>query len=145
MPDIEDKIRKAMEEGQFENLPGKGKPLRLDQDPNEDPDWRMAFHVLKNAGYTLPWIENRQMILNELDALRRGLQRAWAWRKQALDSGESPSATDNEWQRALSAFKQGLERLNKNIRDFNLQTPADRFQLALINIEKEIETIIQEG
>jgi len=37
---IDEIIRRAIEEGQFDDLPGKGKPLRLDEDPNSDPAWR---------------------------------------------------------------------------------------------------------
>ena len=44
-------IRKAMEEGKFDNLPGKGKPLKLDEDPFEDPEWRLANKMLKEGGY----------------------------------------------------------------------------------------------
>ena len=57
MNKAEDQIRRAMEEGKFDDLPGEGKPLRLENDPFEDPEWRMAHHVLRNGGFTLPWIE----------------------------------------------------------------------------------------
>jgi hypothetical protein len=50
---IDKQIREAEERGDFDNLPGRGKPLRLD---NWDAEWGLAFHVLKNAGETLPWI-----------------------------------------------------------------------------------------
>ena len=65
MPNAEEQIRRAIEEGKFDNLPGKGKPLHLDQNPFEDPDWRLANHVLKTSGFSLPWIEKR----NEIEAL----------------------------------------------------------------------------
>lgn len=139
MPSIEDHIRKAMEEGQFDDLPGKGKPLRLDENPLEDPEWRMAYHVLKNGGFTLPWIETRQEILTELEQQRQGLRRAWDWRNRAQAQGESLTAVEAEWRRAREAFRQALERLNRRIRDFNLQVPSDRFQVRRVNIEAEIE------
>jgi DnaJ-like protein len=50
---VDKQIREAEERGEFDNLPGRGKPLHLD---NWDREWGMAFHVLKNAGETLPWI-----------------------------------------------------------------------------------------
>ncbi len=31
MSDIDDPIKKAMQDGQFDDLPGKGKPLNLDE------------------------------------------------------------------------------------------------------------------
>ncbi|UQZ88978.1 DUF1992 domain-containing protein [Deltaproteobacteria bacterium Smac51] len=47
----ERKIREAMEEGQFDNLPGKGKPLKLEDLSHLPPELRMAYTILKNSGY----------------------------------------------------------------------------------------------
>lgn len=46
----EARIRDAIEEGQFDDLPGKGKPLVLDDDSNVPADLRGAYRVLRNAG-----------------------------------------------------------------------------------------------
>jgi len=59
VPNAEEQIRRAIEEGKFDNLPGKGKPLNLEQNPFEDPEWRLANHVLITSGFSLPWIEKR--------------------------------------------------------------------------------------
>lgn len=141
MPNIDDQIRKAMEEGQFENLPGKGRPLHLDDNVHEDPEWRMAFHMLKNAGYGLPWIEKRQEILTALDTHRQALQRAWAWRKSALDKNQPPAEVEAEWQRAVTAFQDQITDINRSIRDLNLETPVERFQLPRLKIDREISDI----
>src|SRR5262245_35001707 len=45
----EDRIRKAQEEGLFDNLPGNGKPLNLDDEHGVPEDLRMSFKVLKTA------------------------------------------------------------------------------------------------
>lgn len=73
---IDEIIRQAMEEGKFDDLPGKGKPLNLDQDPHEDPDWRVAHHMLKSAGFSLPWIERLKEIQVEIDQARQVLEQA---------------------------------------------------------------------
>ena len=46
----ENRIRAAQEEGFFSNLPGKGKPLNLDDDSSVPEDLRLTFKILKNAG-----------------------------------------------------------------------------------------------
>jgi hypothetical protein len=74
MPDTDEQIRRAMQEGQFEDLPGQGRPLQLDEDPFEDPDWRLAHHMLRSAGYSLPWIETRREIEADLAAARLALK-----------------------------------------------------------------------
>jgi hypothetical protein len=46
----ERKIVEAIERGEFDNLPGKGKPLPFSQDFLEPPHQRLANKLLKNAG-----------------------------------------------------------------------------------------------
>lgn len=47
---IEEIIREAMEKGEFDNLPGKGKPLDLDAYFATPADLRLGYSVLKSAG-----------------------------------------------------------------------------------------------
>ena len=60
----EKRIQKAMERGAFDNLPNRGKPLNLDSDSWIPPDLRMAYKVLKNAGFVPPEVELRKEILS---------------------------------------------------------------------------------
>lgn len=48
----EDKIRKAYKDGEFDHLPGMGKPLKLDDFSGIPEELRMAYKLLKNAGFT---------------------------------------------------------------------------------------------
>jgi hypothetical protein len=68
MPNIEDHIRKALEEGKFDDLPGKGKPIRWDDNPFVEADWQLAFRMLRNAGFALPWMDTRKEIESQLEA-----------------------------------------------------------------------------
>ena len=138
MPDIEDQIRKAIEEGKFDDLPGKGKPLRLDENPLADPEWRLAQHLLKSSGYTLPWIEKRQEIQAELEAVRDKLMKNWQRRKDTLAAGHSAEEVEQEWTHAREAFQRAINELNRKIRDYNLEAPAARFQIQPLNAEREI-------
>lgn len=60
----EERIRKAMEEGELDNLPGAGRPLQLEDETWIPEDLRLAYRVLKNAGCVPPEIEERKEILN---------------------------------------------------------------------------------
>lgn len=51
MPNIDETIRKAMEEGAFDNLRGTGKPLSIEDNPFVDPSWQLAYHLLKENGF----------------------------------------------------------------------------------------------
>jgi len=47
----ERRIIEAIREGAFDNLPGAGQPLRLEDDSHVPEDLRIAYKILKNAGY----------------------------------------------------------------------------------------------
>ncbi|WP_018879155.1 DUF1992 domain-containing protein [Thioalkalivibrio sp. ALE9] len=48
---IEAKLADAARRGAFDDLPGAGRPLELDDDRAVPEELRMAYRVLKNAGY----------------------------------------------------------------------------------------------
>ena len=66
---IESRIKKAQEEGAFENLPGRGQPLRLEEDRHIPEDLRMAHKVLKNADCLPPEVHLRKEIRATEDLL----------------------------------------------------------------------------
>lgn len=47
----ERKIADAVARGEFDGLPGAGRPLDLAEDPLVPEDQRMANRILKNAGF----------------------------------------------------------------------------------------------
>ena len=49
---VEAVIQDAMERGEFDNLPGRGKPIDLSEYFETPEEIRMAHSVLKNAGVT---------------------------------------------------------------------------------------------
>lgn len=50
----EARIMEAMKRGEFNDLPGAGKPLVLGDDAMVPEDLRAAYRMLKNAGYVPP-------------------------------------------------------------------------------------------
>lgn len=59
---IEERIRKAQLNGEFDNLPGSGKPLAPDDDRLVSEELRLAYKILKNADCTPPEIELKKEI-----------------------------------------------------------------------------------
>lgn len=74
-------VRSAEKSGEVKKLPGYGKPLDLDEDRHVPPKYRMAYRILKNAGYTPPEVEliqrvaelRAQIDLETNDSARAGL------------------------------------------------------------------------
>ena len=64
---VEALIKEAQERGEFDNLPGKGKPIDLSAYFETPEEVRLAQSVLKSAGMTAPEVE----ILKEIAELRR--------------------------------------------------------------------------
>ena len=65
----EERIRAAQERGEFDALPGAGKPLDLDDDAHVPEELKMAWRVLKNAGCLPPELEAEREINNALELL----------------------------------------------------------------------------
>ena len=69
----EQKIREAVERGEFADLPGQGRPLDLSGDPLVPEDLRVAYRILKNAGFLPPQLEAQKEI-RDLEQLIRGME-----------------------------------------------------------------------
>jgi DnaJ family protein C protein 28 len=95
----EKKLREAIENGEFDDLPGKGEPIDLKENPFEDPDLRVVHRLLRNAGFAPAWIEERKDIDAELESAQRKLSRAW---ELFGEGGKAPS--EAEWERRRRSF-----------------------------------------
>ena len=64
----ERKIAEALARGELENLPGEGRPLELDDDALVPEDLRLAYRILKNAGFVPAEVDELNQI-GQLEAL----------------------------------------------------------------------------
>lgn len=63
----ENRILEAIEAGQFDDLVGKGQPLKLEDDSNVPPELRMAYKIMKMADCLPPELEMRKEIVRLQD------------------------------------------------------------------------------
>jgi hypothetical protein len=83
----EQRITDAMLRGEFDHLPGAGRPLEFEDDLFVNPEQRMVNRILKNAGFAPREIFLRKEVAEmrkELATLpsgepRRALKRKLAW------------------------------------------------------------------
>ena len=59
---VEQRIKEAQERGEFDNLPGHGKPLDLEDDSHVPEDLRIAYKILKNADCLPPELQEKKEI-----------------------------------------------------------------------------------
>ena len=111
---VEERIRAAIARGDLDNLPGAGKPLKLDDDSMIPAELRLAFRVLKNSGHVPPEVET----LRELGQLRAFLDRpgdessrgaAWAKLQLLLNRLEAAGLTRTS-QAVLADYHDALLR-----------------------------------
>jgi hypothetical protein len=121
------KIREAMEAGEFDNLRGRGKPLKLERNPFEPADLRLAHMVLEGAGMSPAWIEERKHIDGAVDGARQALVEA---------------ASSTVWPAAVVAFRAAAARLNQRILSYNLSVPSGGFQRVQVDVEWEIARVM---
>lgn len=67
---VEARVAQATARGEFDDLPGAGRPMVLDDDALVPEDLRTAYRVLKNAGYVPEGVRLRGEIRQVEDLLR---------------------------------------------------------------------------
>jgi len=65
----ERRILEAIREGFFDNMPGAGQPLKLEDDSHVPEDLRVAYKILKNAGFVPKEVALRKEIVQAEDLL----------------------------------------------------------------------------
>jgi len=66
---VDEKIEEAIARGEFDNLPGKGKPLDLDAYFAAPEHLRMGYSILKSADV----IPEEMELLRQIEALKKSL------------------------------------------------------------------------
>lgn len=139
---IEEQIREAVARGEFDNLPGTGKPLNLEDDALTG-DKAAAYRLLKQNGYAPPEIELLKEIRRENERVEQQLNRL---RLQARDlrmrrvaplPGEKRAYNDAV-EKAATAYEEKLRALNRKILTFNLSVPAS-MHMAFLDVEKKTQ------
>lgn len=72
---VHDRLEEAITRGEFENLPQKGKPIKIESNPFQ-PELDLAFSRMKNAGMAPAWIELDREVRAMQETLDKWLQAA---------------------------------------------------------------------
>jgi len=125
---VEYRIQKAQARGEFDDLPGHGKPLPPETVNPYEGDSALAHKILRDHGFAPEWIELDKEIRRELKAARRRL--AESYRR----CGRGTVG----WQRARDRFAGQIAELNQKIDLYNLKVPGMQFQRRRIVLPDEI-------
>jgi len=140
-------MKKAMEQGEFDNLEGSGQPLDLAENPFEASDLHMVNKILKNAGYAPYWIE----LNKEINALRAQLEQEVAYFKkysQVILSEKRSDWSMRRYEQKKQDFylqtRERLEEISKKILDYNLHCPVSILGKFNFDIAEEMSRIAEE-
>ncbi len=98
----ETRILEAIENGELDNLPGAGRPLDLTDDSAVPEELRVAYRVLKNAGFVPPEVAKRAELAD--------LQRLLFDTEGATDDASDHDVDRRRAARRLSVLMAELER-----------------------------------
>ncbi len=113
---VERRIAEARSRGDFDDLPGAGQPLALDDDSLVPPELRAAYRLLRNAGY----VPEEVQLLRELGSAEQLIA-------QAVDEADRAVAS--------ARLRYLLDRLGAD-RRASMQWQADYFQRVIARLEE---------
>jgi len=149
---INKQIQEAMERGDFDDLPGKGKRQRLEDNPFIPREARMVNQMLKDNGFAPRWIEVDKEIRAESEQAEKLLENIKGQRgrlkanirAQPLKHDAIRRAFELERTRALETYTNQLKALNKKILRFNLTAPGEDKQKPMYNVDAAIARFHEE-
>lgn len=126
---LDEIMAKAHTDGLMDNLPGRGQPLKLDDDELVPDEYRLGFRMLKSSGFAPPWVEARREIDEErgrIDAWLKDANRRWPHL-------EAPARA------ALQVtYKRKLDDIQRLILNFNLTAPPSVSHVEGLRMDQEL-------
>jgi len=141
---VEQQVAEAIQQGDFENLPGQGKPLDFSDDSLVPDDQRLAYKLLKNNDLTPTWIGERSDIQTKIDHWRITIQSQFVHyqaRWETVKHHEEQSVIQKLWSSSLEQHQAKLQEINSDIRTLNLQQPIVSLEFFHLQMEKELEQL----
>ncbi|KAM4863490.1 dnaJ homolog subfamily C member 28 [Urocitellus parryii] len=131
---VEDLIQESMAKGDFDNLSGKGKPLKKFSECSYiDPMTHNLNRILIDNGYQPEWILMQKEIKDTIEQLREAILVS----RKKLGNPMTP-AEQKQWNQVCEQFQENIRKLNKRINDFNLIVPILTRQKVHFDAQKEI-------
>ena len=147
---VEEKITDAMERGEFDNLPGEGKPFRWENDRLVPAEYRLAYRIMRDNDVQPEWIALQREIDQLIQRARDDLNAAVQYFLQVHEELGDKSGLENVKRRlrardirdeAFGVFRACVPEINKKIALFNLKVPAPHLTRDLLDESQEIRRL----
>lgn len=150
---IEDAIRRAFQQGDFEDLRGTGQPLGDTHSDYYAGEHDLANRVLGALEMPPEFITMRREIEREVDEARRALRSAARRRERLLAQLNRAAIGEivtlhreawDSWYQAVETFYEQARAINRKVEIFNLKNPIPNLFYPPLRIEEEIERAEQD-
>lgn len=140
---MEDLIEDGRRRGLFDDLPGAGRPLDLDQNIYEGSN-ALANRLMKHNDIRPAWLTHRLDVTDKIDSFRADLARTWdRYRvafEQAPDGSHRPALSIG-WDDACKGWQASIDRLNNEIGSYNLKRPPGQPELIKLRLPDELKRV----
>jgi hypothetical protein len=143
----ERKIREAQEEGVFDNLPGRGKPLNLDVDLRVPPELRTVYRLMREANVLPDWIALDKEVRQRQERWQAGAETfARSFATAHAELGPKPARAacerlDGRREAFLDQAAKELRELNRMIDRLNLIVPTPAQQRLRLDLRERMEAL----
>lgn len=141
---VEDLIQESISKGEFDNLAGKGKPLKshsTTHNPYVDFVTHKMNQVLIDNGFTPMWITLQKEIREDTEELRRRLLKL----RESLGPLPLTHKDKSHWEEIRRIMDDEVKLINGKIDSYNLLVPLLHQQMFHLSIEKECEEALIKG
>ena len=115
----ERRIKEAMDNGEFDNVPGMGEPLNLEENAFLSADQRMVARILKNANALPEWLQLEKDIERERQDMLPRRERAL----RALRLAKNEASRHRIAEKLRREHRERVDTLNTMILKYNMTTP----------------------
>lgn len=141
---VGEQIRDAQARGEFDNLPGAGKPLSFLSEASFAGDKSIAYHLLKNNGYAPQEIELAKEIRTERERIETRLAKVRHQGRHLRSRRVPPFASEKRAynatvEKAAAEYERVLRELNRKILTLNVSAP-----IPLHLVPFQIEQLVQQ-
>ena len=141
---VNDLILESMSRGEFNNLPGVGKPLPQLQEPENpvlDRTTERLNQILVSTGFAPQWVTLNKDINTEVKQFKRRIYAKWN------RIGPFPMSLHNtrQWEAFLSECEIGLAQINKMVDKFNLIVPVLDQQKTHYQLQKIVVQVLTDN
>lgn len=137
---MEDIFEDGRQRGLFDDLPGKGRPLDLQQNVFEGSG-SLANQLMRDNDLRPAWLGIRSDVEAKIVALRADVRRTWqrydlAWQQAAHQSHRASLALG--WDSACQAWETQIAEINKAVDNYNIRRPAQQLELFKLRLADEL-------